>query len=103
MFKSARRWLEHVYTKNMYKPYYRCRTHGFPKIYIHGMFYPHQEMDLPTRLLIAHLLLALAADNDEEIAHWYPGSTWGRLAKMQLKRAELLGEIGDVPNSRRIG
>lgn len=29
------------------------------------------EMDLPTRLLIAHLLLALAADNDEEIAHWY--------------------------------
>lgn len=29
------------------------------------------EMDLPTRLLIAHLLLALVADDDEDIAHWY--------------------------------
>lgn len=29
------------------------------------------EMDLSTRLLIAHLLLALAADDDEDIAHWY--------------------------------
>ncbi|CAL1140065.1 unnamed protein product [Cladocopium goreaui] len=32
---------------------------------------PEKEMDLSTRLLIAHLLLALAADDDDDIAHWY--------------------------------
>jgi hypothetical protein len=47
-------------------------------------------MDLSTRLLIAHLLLALAADDDEDIAHWYPSSTWG--IGVDDASAQLLGE-----------
>ena len=37
-------------------------------------FFLTQEMKLQHRVFFAHLLLALAADDDEEIAYWYFGS-----------------------------
>lgn len=30
-----------------------------------------EEMDLPNRVLFAHLILALASDDDDDIAYWY--------------------------------
>ena len=38
-----------------------------------------QEMKLQHRVFFAHLLLALAADDDEEIAYWYFGRYPGHL------------------------
>lgn len=63
-----------------------------------------QEMKLQHRVFFAHLLVALAADDDEEIAYWYFGRYPGQLVcngreqRLTLARSFkwLLGVVLDV-------